>query len=294
MDIKQLKYFIEVANTQNLSRAAENLYISQPTLSLSMKKIEKELNTQIFGAESKYGLTPAGQLLYDKGSEIVRSFDRLVDEMEKFGSDKNQTIRLGITILFAVQYMQQISSFIARHQHVNLHIIQNGSINIQKQLAKGDVDLAIVSLPNLHPGEIECEKLDSKSHGYHVGVVMSNSNPLALRDSLNMEDLKDQRFSTLTDEFMIGDLLKRRSREVGFKPNIVMNHEDLQVLLHSIGELDSVCLMPMEYRRLNDMPQLTWVPLKDEKAFFDVAIAKRKDTQVTPEMQEFIDEIKEY
>lgn len=294
MDIKQLKYFIEVADTKNLSRAAENLYISQPTLSLSMKKIEKELNTKIFGTDIKYGLTPAGQILYDRGSEIVRNFDRLIDEMENFGNDKNETIRLGVTILFAVQFMQEISSFIAKHQNVNLHIIQNGSINIQKKLAKGEIDLAIVSLPNLYPDIITIETLKTRDNGYNVAAVMPNTNKLANNKEVELSELQNERFSTLNEDYMIGDLLKTRSREISFKPHIVMEHEDLQVLLHSILELDSVCLLPMEYREVADVSKLNWIPLKDEKAFFEVGIAMRRNGTHSEAIDEFIKEIKKH
>lgn len=294
MDIKQLKYFIEVADTKNLSRAAENLYISQPTLSLSMKKIEKELNTKIFGTDIKYGLTPAGQILYDRGSEIVRNFDRLIDEMENFGNDKNETIRLGVTILFAVQFMQEISSFIAKHQNVNLHIIQNGSINIQKKLAKGEIDLAIVSLPNLYPDIITIETLKTRDNGYNVAAVMPNTNKLANNKEVELSELQNERFSTLNEDYMIGDLLKTRSREIGFKPHIVMEHEDLQVLLHSILELDSVCLLPMEYREVADVSKLNWIPLKDEKAFFEVGIAMRRNGTHSEAIDEFINKIKKH
>lgn len=275
MDIKQLKYFIEVADTKNLSRAAENLYISQPTLSLAMKKIEKDLNTKLFGKKQKYSLTPAGQLLYDRGSEIVRNFDRLISEMDDFGRGKNEVLRLGVTILFAVQYMHQISTFIAKHQNVNLHIIQDGSINLQKMLAKGEIDIAIASLPNLYPKDIKFTPLENKYNGYNVSVVMLDSNPLADKDEIELIELKDQKFSTLNEDYMIGELLMSRSRELGFTPDIVMEHVDLQVLLHSISELGSVCLLPIEYRGITDSPNLKWVPLKDDRAFFQVGIAER-------------------
>lgn len=293
MDIKQLRYFIEVADTRNLSRAAENLCISQPTLSLSMKKIETELNTKVFETKVKYGLTPAGQILYDRGSEIVRSFDRLIAEVENYGQNESGTVRLGVTILFTVQFMSEISKFIANHQHINLHILQHGSINLQKKLAKGDVDVALVSLPNLYPDDIEVEHLSNHNNGYNIAAVMPKSNPLSQKESVTLTDLQDEKFSTLSEDYMIGDLLISRSRDLGFKPNIVMKHEDLHVLLHSIQELDSVCLMPIEYRNVADKDDLVWVPLDDQNAFFEVVIAKPKNREMAEGVDELINLIKQ-
>lgn len=256
-----------------------------------MKKIEEDLDTKLFGKNEKYSLTTAGQLLYDRGSEIVQNFDRLVSEVRELGEDKNEILRLGVTILLAVQYMHQISQFIAKLQHVDLHFIQDGSINLQKKLANGDIDIAIASLPNLHPNDVKFTSLETDYNGYQIAAVLPDSNPLAEKDEIELIELKDQKFSSLTEDFMIGDFLIRRSRELKFKPNVVLEHNDLQILLHSINELDSVCLLPLEYKSIASIHNLKWIPLKDERSFYKVGIAERIYSVRSEVADDFIEEL---
>ena len=78
----------------------------------------------------------------------MNDFDDLAHIIQHMKTDTKETIRLGLTILFAVQYMEQISSFIATHQNVDLIITQNGSRKIQTMLANDELDIGLVSFPN--------------------------------------------------------------------------------------------------------------------------------------------------
>ncbi|GAA0358433.1 LysR family transcriptional regulator [Alkalibacterium iburiense] len=293
IDIKQLKYFIEIANTRNMSQAARNLFVTQPTLSFTIKKLEAELNTELFDTHDKtFRLTRSGKLLYKKGGEIVKEFDELVNKIQKMKSDSKETIRLGLTILFAVQYMQQISNFIATHQNVELVIIQNGSRKIQAMLAENELDIGLVSFPNTQSQCLTIEPLNTSTKGYNVHVVLPENNPLSNKKELRFEDLKGQRFSTLSEHFMLGQMLFERSRHLGFEPDIAMVHDDLQVLLYSLQKLDSICLLPIEYKQIGALDGLKWVPLKDKHDYFPIGIALKRGTTPTKAVNDLMREIK--
>lgn len=84
MNIQQLKYFIEITQTRNLSSAARNLFVTQPTLSLSIKKLESELNTSLFvHTDEPFQLTTSGAYLYKKGVDIVEQFDQLIEDIHQ-------------------------------------------------------------------------------------------------------------------------------------------------------------------------------------------------------------------
>lgn len=293
LDIKQLKYFIEIANTRNLSQAARNLFVTQPTLSFTIKKLEAELNTRLFDQHDKsYNLTQSGKLLYNRGEKIVNDFDTLVNRIQHMKSDSKEVIRLGLTILFAVQYMQQISSFIATHQNVDLIITQNGSRKIQEMLVTDELDIGLVSFPNTQSNAISIEALHTSTKGYNVHVVVPESNPLSSKKELKFEDLKEQRFSTLNENFMLGQMLLDRSRHLGFEPNIVMQHDDLQVLLYSLKSLDSICLLPIEYKAIGALDGLKWIPLQDKNDYYAIGVALKKSKAPTKAINDLIDEIK--
>lgn len=292
MDIRQLKYFIEIANAKTLSQASKNLFVSQPTLSLALKKMENELNTKLFYSDNKsYGLTDSGQKLYDRGLAIVEEFDSLINEIQ-LDSQKNEqtTIRVGLTILFAVQFMNQMSQFIVNNSNITLSIIQGGSPKLQSMLAKDELDVALVSFPNMESSQISIEPLTDS--GYNVSVVVPESHALSKYEELTFDDLKHQRFSSLTDEFILGRLLIEQAKAHQFDPEIVFSHTDLQVLLYSLKKFDSVCLLPTEYKPIGEINGVRWIPLNNSKSYFPIGIALNKVKKKTSYIDLFIEEIK--
>ncbi|MGM0125535.1 hypothetical protein IGI37_002934 [Enterococcus sp. AZ194] len=296
MNIQHLKYFIEVVNTHNLSAAARNLFVTQPTLSLAIKKLEGELHTTLFThVKQPYQLTNTGLHLYEQGVPLVQQFDQLVADIHAMSdrtSPAKVKIRLGITTLFAVQFMNEITHFLSTHPHVDLIIKQDGSPYLQKMLHQKELDIGLVSYPNLYPESLSFEALETTTRGYHVHVVLPESNPLANRTELTFRELKEQRFSSLTKNFMLGRLLLERSSECGYEPNIVLHNDDLQVLLHSLNGNDSICILPIEYREVGKSDHLKWVPLKDKYDYFPIGIALRDDYHMTRDIKDFIDIIK--
>ncbi|MGO2083306.1 LysR family transcriptional regulator [Vagococcus sp.] len=291
MNIQQLKYFIEIADTENLSAAARNLFVTQPTLSLALKKMESELGTVLFNhSDTPYQLTDTGAYLYEHGQEVVQQFDQLIDNIynmnEKSGKKK---IKLGITTLFSVQFMKEISQFLSTHPHVELIIKQDGSPYLQTMLNNKEIDIGLISYPNLFPETINMEVLETSTKGYHVHVVVPNSNPLSQAEELTFKDLKGQRFSSLSTNFMIGRALIDRGRFFGYEPNIVLQNDDLQVLLHSLHKNDSITLLPIEYSQVGKSENSKWIPLRDKYDYFPIGIALRKDFKLT---EDFIDIIK--
>lgn len=296
MNIQQLKYFIEVANTHNLSAAARNLFVTQPTLSLALKKMENELNTTLFTHTHKpYQLTDTGVYLYEHGQTLVEQFDQLVDDIhemtERNGKEKKR-IRLGITTLFTVQFMKEISQFLETHPNVDLAINQNGSPHLQEMLVNKELDIGLISFPNLYPEEIYIEALETSTKGYHVYIVVPEENPLSNKSELTFKELAGQRFSSLTTKFMLGRLLVERASDFGYEPNIVLYNDDLQVLLHSLRKNDSIAILPIEYREVGKSDGLKWIPLKDKYDYFPIGLALREDYPIPEEVKDFIDIIK--
>ena len=292
MDMRQLKYFIAVANSKNISRAAKSLFVTQPTLSQSIKKMESELNTLLFTQTDKgMVLTETGRILYNKGLVLTQEFDALISEISTYNLKSTPKIKVGLTSLFAIQYMKQISTFIATHSSVELVLFQDGSRELQQQLADGVIDIGLISFPKIND-HIDIEPLNTTTQGYKVSVVVPNENPLASHQSLEFRDLVGQNFSTLSDHFMIGEMLPRRCRAVGFDPNIVLTHNDWEVLTYSLADLNAICLLPTEFQPMSKVPNLSWIPLEDKNNYFPIGIALRKNFTCTPAMNEFIALIK--
>ncbi|RXK18919.1 LysR family transcriptional regulator [Macrococcus sp. DPC7161] len=293
MDIRQLKYFIAVVETKNISKAARNLFITQPTLSQSLRKLETELNANLFNHHNKtFQLTHTGKLLYEKGKSIVESFDELVEELQNIQEQKTEKLKIGLTSLFALQFMRQISKFISTHPNVEVYLTQEGSRKLQEKLVENQIDIALVSFPIEQEG-IHIEPLNTTTKGYEVSVVLPTSNPLSDRKSLGFKDLKNENFCSLTENFMLGKLLIERGKELNFTPKIAYTHSDWEILVHSLHDLNAVTLLPSDYEDYNHVENLKWIPLADKNNFYPIGIGLREDFPVTELIHEFIDMIKQ-
>ena len=156
MNITQIKYFIEIAKCQSISEASRNLFVTQPTLSLALKKLENDLNQQlIYRTENGLKLTQAGKILYEEGQVIVKQFDSLFKRLQNTNqNDSKQQIRIGMTTLFAIQFSREIALFTATYPHVELVINQDGSRKLQRLLAQKKIDIGLLSYPNYEPNQI--------------------------------------------------------------------------------------------------------------------------------------------
>lgn len=294
MEIRQLKYFLAIADAKNYSRAAKSLFVTQPTLTLAMQKLEKEFDIKLFDqTNSGLKLTDEGKFLYENGKEIVQSFDSLTAHMHKQKHHKKETIRVGLTVLSAMQFMRQISRFVADHYDVEVRLIQNGSKQLQHMLANEEIDFGILSFPLVEPN-IELTPLkETTTQGYNVSVVMPESNSLSKRQSVCFKDLKNETFLSLSQNYMLGNLTEEKSYELGFNDQIVFIEDDWKVLLHSLEIFDAVVLLPTEFKEFDDTPNIKWVPLADKNNYYSIGIAQKKDMVINETFRNFIDAIKE-
>lgn len=294
MEIRQLKYFITIAEAKNYSRAAESLFVTQPTLTLSMQKLEREFDTKLFDTSGQgLQLTEAGLFLYENGLEIVEAFDSLIEHMHEQNNPEKESIRVGLTVLSAMQFMEQISRFIADNQNVEVRLIQNGSRKLQSMLVNKEIDFGVLSFPLLEP-TIELIPLkNTQTQGYNVSVVMPSDNPLSTRKSVSFKDLKNENFISLSNDYMLGQLTERRSLQHGFNDKILFIENDWKVLLHSLKNFDAVVILPSEFKEFDRTPDLSWVPLADKSNYYPIGIARRKDMVVSETYHNFIEAIQE-
>ena len=294
MEIRQLKYFITIAEAKNYSRAAESLFVTQPTLTLSMQKLEKEFDTKLFDQSGNtLKLTDAGLFLYENGIELVEAYDSLIQHMHDQNSQEKESIRVGLTVLSAIQFMEQISRFIANNQNIEVRLIQNGSKKLQTMLVNKEIDFGILSFPLLEPSIELLPLKNTSTQGYNVSVVMPSDNPLANRQSVSFKDLKNERFISLSDDYMLGRLTQRKSLQLGFNDNILFIEDDWKVLLHSLNSFNAIVILPTEFKEFDQTPNLSWVPLADKNNYYPIGIARRKDMVVSETYHNFIEAIKE-
>lgn len=149
MDIRAIRYFMEVARELNITRAAENLHIAQPPLSRQIHQLEEELGVELFyRKKKKLQLTEAGQLLFHRGDQIVTLVEKTEDEMHAFGKGVTGTLYLGTVEGSAPRLISQwVAEFSCRYPEVQYNLWNGSSDDVISRLSKGLCDLAVIAAP---------------------------------------------------------------------------------------------------------------------------------------------------
>lgn len=148
MDMKQLRYFIALAEELQVTSAANRLHMSQPPLSQQLKLMETELGVPLFNRNGRHlELTVPGQTLYEYALTITRLMDQAQAEVKESGLGLRGKLAVGVNTLSDERLPQVLSTFRVLYPHVTFRIQQNETKMLAKLVREKALDLAIVRLP---------------------------------------------------------------------------------------------------------------------------------------------------
>src|SRR5699024_7805265 len=256
------------------SKAAEHIYLSQPTLSKSIKKLEETLKVTLFQRSTRsLVLTDAGQLVYNKALKIISATDELKTSLDDLLHMPSGDINIGIPPLIGTLFFPIIAKrFDQIHPQISLHLVEHGAKRIEYLIEEGKVDVGIVVLPvsedkfAIHPFVNEAFKL----------FVYPN-HPLAKRQRVSLEELKEERFILFNKEFSLHQLIINScKRKGGFTPNIAYESSQWDVITELVSAELGITLLPKTtYTKMNHKHI---VPIAIESPpMWELAIITKKD-----------------
>lgn len=154
MELRVLRYYLTVAREENITRAAEILHITQPTLSRQMAELEEELNTRLFDRTNRrIVLTEAGMLLRRRAEEIISLTDKTEQEFKNGSEELMGTISIGSGVTAAVTEAlpELLQSYTASYPQVRFELRTGTAAVVKEQLDKGLLDIGIL----VEPVEVE-------------------------------------------------------------------------------------------------------------------------------------------
>ncbi|MEG0285124.1 MAG: LysR family transcriptional regulator [Vagococcus sp.] len=282
MEFRQLRYFIEIVKAQNYSNAAKNLFVTQPTLSWNMNKLQEELGAKlIYQVGNKVMPTTAGNILFEKGQKILAELDELTEEIEEDHIYKKKELTIGSNSVISPVYMPLIQQFMSVYPNFSITIEENGSVKTQKKVANEELEIGIVSFPIIEES-LEIERNTLHTFKYHAYVLMRDDHPLAGSKSLSIKDLKDERFGSMSKDYVLWHVLKNKAREFGFRPDIDFMSNNPETLINHVIQNNLVAIIPIQLKEAFADFNLAWVPLTDKIKPFDIVVVHKKDRPLSP------------
>jgi len=188
MEIRVLRYFLETAREGNMTRAAQRLFISQPTMSKQLKELEKELGTKLF-VRSNYNvrLTEAGMLLRERAEDILSLVEKTEAEFKSLEEINSGDIYVGAPESESMSLFAEILCRLQQdYPKIRCNIYSGNMDDVCEKLDKGLLDFAIVM-----------NYVDLMKYNYlpmstedRWGVIMRRDDPLAVKDSFSISELR--------------------------------------------------------------------------------------------------------
>jgi DNA-binding transcriptional LysR family regulator len=187
MDLRQIAYVEAVARNANFTRAAAELHVAQPALSVAIRRLEAELGVRLFERTSRrVSLTPAGTAFLERAARVTREVDGLAHEMREYAGGIRGRLRLSAWYHVEPDLVEFMREFIAANPLVEVSIQELAADEAIAEVRAGDIDLAgCVQFPGLDLGDLERVALRTEP----AVLVVREDDPLAGLDALNLADL---------------------------------------------------------------------------------------------------------
>ena len=234
MELRYLKYFKTVAETENISAAARKLYISQPFLSRTIKALEDELSLPLFDRSGKkITLNKNGKILYDYAVRILDLEEQALRDLRSGSDGSEPSLKL---ILFNATdlFPKLIAGFNYLHPGINFSIS-----NFSSERFKKPFDVMI------HASEEIAASLPSKLLFPEECLLgMSREHPLASEEHITPDMLKNEKFLLLSQENTLGDLTRRYFIPLGIHPSIPLECDSQQTLTALVEQKMGIAFFP--------------------------------------------------
>ena len=188
MDLRTLRYFLAVAREENMSRAAEQLHVTQPTLSKALKSLEDELGKKLFIRHSfSIALTEEGVLLRSRAEDLVSMADKIEQEFLSLDDITGGDIYFGLAESYQIRYLaREIRAFKKVYPDLRYHITSGDTEQVTEKLDKGLLDFAVI-----------CETPDERKHNSilfpeadYFGAAVPSDLALAEKEYITVDDLE--------------------------------------------------------------------------------------------------------
>ncbi|SAL54268.1 LysR family transcriptional regulator [Caballeronia choica] len=285
MELRALRYFVEVVKQKSFTGAAEQMFVTQPTISKMVKALEDEIGSPLLLREGRQMvLTDAGQIVYDRGLDVLAAHARLEAELNDLGTFGRGTLTIGIPPMGGTLFTPAIAAFRQRYPKVELKLFERGSKAIEAALLDGEMELGGV----LQPVDLALFDVMPVSRQL-LWLVAQKGSRWDPETEIPLADLAAELFVFYGESLALSDIVLNACREAGFTPTIVgrSGHWDFMAALVQAGV--GIALLPAPYCRRLDADAFTCRPVVAPEIHWDMAVGWRRNGYLSHAARAWLD-----
>ena len=279
MNFKQIEYFITIINAESFSRAAEILYMSQPSLSKQIKALEVELGVDLFHRKAKgCCLTKAGETFLNFAQQVREKQNALINALGVCTERTISTIRLGalpIVSLPTYNFSSMIANFQALYFQYTVDYIENDQHTLLSMLKENKIELAIGRTGDENDKHFDILPLATDE----FVIILHKDHPLATKRVIALGELAKENFILLEHKSAIFNLCIKAFKAANISPKIILTNTRHKIVLEMVSKNLGITLQPKNM--MDNNPKLKAIKLK--KPFYStVSLVRPNDKKYSP------------
>ncbi|WP_122641187.1 LysR family transcriptional regulator [Romboutsia sp. Marseille-P6047] len=300
-EFKELEYVISVAKHQNITKAAEELYISQPSLSKYIKKLEMVLGVSLFSkVGNRFILTYAGEMYLRNAQNILLIKNKITAEIDDIRKINKGRFNLSIPSTRGSYLIPEtLPKFKEMYPNVEINLFENSSSEAEKLLLNGEADIAIFNHHTEHPD------LEYKVIGVEELILaVSPDNPLANMgekklnckyDWIDIKLFKNENFILNFPYQRTGKMAEKIFKSANFEPNAVLRTRSMECAVRLTLSNYGVCFVSDNYLKyMNLLTKPKYFSIGYPTTTFKLVVAYRKGSYLPRYIKDYIDIVKDF
>ena len=231
MKLTQLEYFCVAARYHNITKAAKELFVTQPSISNAIKALEEEFGVNLFFRNNnKLTLTPEGEIFYKSAEELLDHADSVESEFHELRK-KVTPIRIGIPPMLGTIYLPELYiSLNENFPNVDFRLFEFGSIKACNLVLEEKLDIAIVNAEQPSIDKCNSRIIDTED----LLFCVAPDHPLASQKTLLLTMLADEPLILFNTDSVQVMTLTRQFKAVGVNPHIILNTSQITTLINMV------------------------------------------------------------
>lgn len=291
MDIRQLQYVLALARNKNFTKTANELFITQPSLSSQISMIEEELGVKLFERSTRsVSLTPAGKTFCELGEKVIADWDEMIGSVGQFIKTPVSTFSIGLS--FRGQCSEVVDhciSFFSGHSECKVTYLSKDDAEILEAVRSGSIDAGICRVDSTFVKKNIQKPLRTLPLTREASYfIMSPDHSLAQRSVLSLKDLQDQTLIVGLDGSAADQGLKNQARKLKLRPFSVIRANGSSMTVQLLKDGRGIIIGP---RSIADYYGLAAVP-SDTEEYGQLGLIYSTESE-QPLMKDLINYLKE-
>ncbi|AZG72050.1 LysR family transcriptional regulator [Shewanella livingstonensis] len=276
--IKTLQIFLTIVETKNFTRAAQKCFMTQPTLTKTIQRLESNMGEQLLIRNNQtVELTQAGQLFEQSAREILGHWHRLQEDMSNLSGLKSGRLRLGVCPMMSSLIISLLTAYRQQYPGVEIQMYEYGGFGCEQALLNNSLDIAFTALPTTHNTELANQPLTR----YPLLACLPEGHLLTDKAEIRWQDFESHPFILYNEDFSLAKLINHLSRKVGVQLNIAFRTGQWDFLAAMVEANLGVAILPEPICQRLTSSKLVFKPMQPAMTW-DLALIWRENLPLTP------------